>query len=49
LFFANRAGYRAKLKANPEAHLYQPTRNQKLITWVIVVGLAIALAASLQN
>jgi hypothetical protein len=49
LFFADRAGYRAKLKANPESRLYKPTRNQKLIAWgsvaLMVIGLAAAMAS----
>lgn len=49
LFFADRASYRAKLKANPEARLYKPTRNQKLIAWGVVAVLVVALAATMQN
>lgn len=49
LFFADRAGYRAKLKANPELRAYKPTRNQKLIAWVTVALLAVLLAWALQN
>ena len=49
VFFANRAAYRAKLKANPEARLYKPTRNHKLIAWGIVAVLVVALAAAMQN
>jgi hypothetical protein len=49
LFFADRAGYKAKLKANPEVSYYKPTRNQKLIAWgsvaLMVIGLAAALAS----
>jgi len=49
LFFADRAGYRAKLKANPNVRLYKPTKNQKLIAWgsaaLMVIGLAAAMAS----
>jgi|688.fasta_scaffold185406_4 hypothetical protein len=49
LFFADRAGYRAKLKANPEVRFYKPTRNLKLIAWAIVAALVIGLAAAMAN
>jgi len=49
LFFRDRAGYRAKLKANPELRSFKPTKNQKLIAWGIVAVLAIALFAALQG
>ena len=49
LFFADRAGYRAKLKANPEVRFYQPTRNLKLIAWAIVAAMVIALAAAMSS
>jgi hypothetical protein len=49
LFFADRAGYKAKLKANPEARFYKPTRNLKLIAWAIVAAMVIALAAAMSS
>jgi hypothetical protein len=49
LFFADRAGYRAKLKAKPEVRFYKPTRNLKLIAWAIVAALVIGLAAAMAN
>ena len=49
LFFADRAGYKAKLKANPEVRFYKPTRNLKLIAWAIVAAMVIALAAAMSS
>jgi hypothetical protein len=49
LFFADRAGYKAKLKANPEVRFYKPTRNLKLIGWAIVAAMVIALAAAMSS
>lgn len=49
LFFADRVGYKAKLKANPEVRFYQPTRNLKLIAWAIVAAMVIALAAAMSS
>ncbi len=49
MFFADRAGYRAKLKANPALRSFAPTRNQKLIAAGIVVVLAIGLMAAVQG
>ena len=49
LFFADRAGYKAKLKANPEVRFYQPTRNLKLIAGAIVAAMVIALAAAMSS
>jgi hypothetical protein len=49
LFFADRSGYKAKLKANPEVRFYKPTRNLKLIAWAIVAAMVIALAAAMSS
>lgn len=49
LFFADRAGYKEKLKANPEVRFYKPTRNLKLIAWAIVAAMVIALAAAMSS
>ena len=49
LFFADRAGYKAKLNANPEVRFYKPTRNLKLIAWAIVAAMVIALAAAMSS
>ncbi len=49
LFFADRAGYKAKLKANSEVRFYKPTRNLKLIAWAIVAAMVIALAAAMSS
>jgi hypothetical protein len=49
LFFANKAGYKAKLKANQTESLYAPTRNQKLIAWGILAVLVVALAATMYS
>jgi hypothetical protein len=49
LFFADRAGYRAKLKANPAVRYYAPTRNQKLIAWGFVAVAVVALASAMHN
>jgi len=46
MFFADRAGYRAKLKVT-EGRLYQPTKNQKAIAWGLVLLAVVALAWSL--
>lgn len=49
MFFADRASYRAKLKANPALRSFAPTRNQKLIAASIVVVLAVALMAAVSG